>query len=331
MGLRTYVIRRIIYSLLILLIFLTINFLIFNAMPGDPLQKYSESVEGKMTEAEFQELRKYFGLDLSLQERYVVYLKNMLNFDFGRSRETGIAVVQSVSERLGNTLLLMGMSAVFSIAIGTLLGVLLAYKRGTKLETGAVTTVLTLSALPVFWIGWLIIYFFAVQLHLFQIGGTYPNWWAGGNTPVNPLEYIAGRLYVLTLPVLTLFVFNFDGWMLLTRACVIETITEDYVVTARAKGLKERTILLKHVLKPASLPLVTTMAMTFAFLWNGAIITETLFAYHGMGMWIFAAIYSKDLPAMYTIFYISGLLVIIANFVVDLVYGVIDPRIKVGG
>jgi len=330
MGLRQYILKRIMYSVILLFAFLTVNFGIFHAMPGDPLQKYAESVEAKMTEQEYMELRKYFGLDQSLQERYVLYIKNTLTFNFGKSRETGISVVESISERLGNTLLLMGLAAFLSISVGTLLGTLLAYKRGSRLETGVVTSALTLSALPVFWIGWLILYFFAVQLGWFQVGGTYPKWWAGGNMPTNPLMYIGGRLWAITLPILTLFIFNFDGWMLLTRACVLGTITDDYVVTARAKGLKERTVLLKHVLKPASLPLITAVALTFAFLWNGAIITETLFAYNGMGMWIWAAIYSKDIPAMYVIFFISGLLVIIANFAVDLVYGLIDPRIKVG-
>jgi len=294
------------------------------------MAQYTQGLELKLGEEDIQRIRELFGLDVPMHERYLLYIKNMATWNFGRTRETGIPITEEVSLRLGNTLFLMGTAAVISISIGTLFGTFLAYKRGTIIDTGGVTGALVLGALPVFWIGLLILWFFAVNLRLFPVGGAYPKWWAGGFTPTNPLVYIAGRLWCIVLPVMTLVVFTADGWTLLTRACVLQTITEDYVVTARAKGLKERKVLLKHVLKPASLPLVTSMALTFAGLFSGALITETVFSYEGMGKWILQGIYNTDLPILYTFFYISALLVIIANFLVDLVYGLIDPRIKVG-
>jgi len=135
---------------------------------------------------------------------------------------------------------------------------------------------------------------------------------------------------MITLPAITLFIFLFGGWILLSRATVLETITEDYVTTARAKGLPERTVLFKHVLKNASLPLITSAALTFGFLISGAIITETVFSYGGMGLLVWKAIQTTDIPSMQAFFYVIALLVIVANFVADLLYGVIDPRIKYG-
>jgi len=206
-----------------------------------------------------------------------------------------------------------------------------AYKRGSKLDTGLVTASLSTYSIPIFWIGWLMISFFAIQLGWFQPGGLEPKAWAlPGGRPTTILGWIAGRLYMITLPAITLFIFLFGGWVLLTRACVLETITEDYVTTARAKGLRERTILLKHVLKNASLPLITSVALTIGFLIGGAMITETVFSYGGMGLLTYAAIFRTDIPIMQAVFYVTALLVIVANFVADLLYGVIDPRIKYG-
>jgi len=330
MGLRTYLVKRVVYSAAVLVLIMSVNFAIFSLMPGDPMARYTSLLEFKLSKAEIQKIRDMYGLDVPMHERYILYIKNMVTWNFGKARETGIPIAEEVMARLGNTLMLMGIAALFSISIGTLLGTLYAYKRGTSVDTVGVTGSLLLGSLPIFWIGILILWFFAVYLHAFPIAGATPMAWAGGFTPTNPLEYIAGRLWCLTLPVITLFIFNVDGWSLLTRACVLQTITEDYVITARAKGLKERKVLLKHVLKPASLPLITAMAMTFAGLFAGAIITETVFSYEGMGRWIFQSIMVTDLPILYSIFYVSALLVIIANFMVDIFYGFVDPRIKVG-
>jgi len=331
MALKGYIVKRIIYSFMTLFAVMSVNFAIFNLMPGDPMALYASNLERThITDEELALIRATFGLDIPMQERYLLYIKNSLSWNFGRARETGIPIVQEVLNRLGNTLILMGTSAAISISLGTLIGTFIAYKRGTKIDTGAVTGALVLGSLPVFWIGLLILWFFAVSLKWFPLGGDSPMWWAGGKIPTNPFEYIAGRILCLVLPVMTLVVFAVDGWTLLTRACVLQTITEDYVITARAKGLKETKVLLKHVLKPASLPLVTAMALTFAGLFSGALITETVFSYEGMGRYIISAIASTDLPILYSIFYISAVLVIVANFMVDLVYGLIDPRIKVG-
>jgi len=328
-GLKTYIVKRTLYSLVLIWAVMTVNFVIFVMMPGDPIARYVKSQTEGVTLEEIQQLRELFGLELPLHERYFLYIKNMLTWNFGKSRFTQSLISEEISIRLGNTLLLMGVAEFLTVILGTLLGVVIAAKRGGTLDTGLVSASLVTYSLPVFWLGWLIILLFSMTLGWFPLGGIYPREWMS-NPPTNIIQIIHGRILHIALPVFTLVIFNVGGWLLLTRACVLEAITEDYVVTARAKGLKSRTVLLKHVLRAAMLPIVTSMALTFAGLWSGAIITETVFAYEGMGRWIWSAISLQDIPIMYVIFYISALTTIIANFMVDLVYGIIDPRIKVG-
>jgi len=331
MGLKSYIAKRLVYMIILIFLVASANFVLFNLMPGTTLDKYITSAVagGEMTTERLEALKKAFGLDQPLHERYVLYIRNMLTWNFGYSYESRGSVQEEIFRVLPNTLLLMGISEIGAMIVGILLGVIAAYKRGSTLDTTLVTVSLATYSIPVFWIGWLILSFFAINLGWFEVGRITPQSWAV-NPPDTILEYIAGRLYMIVLPSLTLFLFLFGGWILLTRATVLETITEDYVLTARAKGLPERTVLFKHVLKNAALPLVTSIALTFGFLISGAIITETVFSYGGMGMLVWRAIQTTDVPVLQAFFFVVALLVIISNFIADLIYGVIDPRIKYG-
>ncbi|UCD96731.1 MAG: ABC transporter permease [Candidatus Bathyarchaeota archaeon] len=330
MGLKAYIARRIVYMIILIFLVATVNFLLFNLMPGTTLSKYVAQLGGvAMTEERLQQLKESYGLDQPIHVRYLLYIRNMVTWNFGYSYETRNYVQDDILMVLPNTLILMGISELGAMLVGILLGVIAAYKRGSSLDTFLITTSLATYSVPVFWIGWLVLSAFALNLGWFPVGGIVPQSWAF-NPPSSMLEYISGRLYMLTLPAFTLFIFLFGGWILLTRATVLETITEDYVTTARAKGLPERTVLFKHVLKNASLPLITSAALTFGFLISGAIITETVFSYGGMGLMIWAAIATTDVPVMQAFFFVIALLVVVANFVADMLYGVIDPRIKYG-
>lgn len=329
MGLKAYIAKRIVYMLILIWAVITVNFLIFSMLPGNPMEAYVSSLK-KLDEERYNQLKAHFGLDKPLHEQYLISLKNLLTFNLGISFRSGRPVAAEIFQRrLPNTLLLMGVSTVISIIVGMLIGVIVAYKRGSLLDTGAVTLSLTTYSVPIFFIGWIMIFAFAIQLQWFPTGGTVPTAW-GRAPPGNIMEVILGRLNHIALPAFTLFLFGFGGWILLTRACILEAITEDYVLTARAKGLKERTVLYKHVLKNASLPLVTNVALSFAFMLSGAIITETLFSYDGMGLLTWKALTPPDLPVLQGIFYVLGLCVIAANFVADLMYGILDPRVKYG-
>lgn len=329
MALKSYIAKRLVYMILLIFLVASVNFLLFNLMPGSPLDKYVQDLRGKMTEERFEELKAIYGLDKPLHERYILYVTNMFTWNFGYSYESRDYVQNDIIMVLPNTLLLMGVAEIGAMIIGILLGVIAAYKRGSSLDTFLVTASLGTYSVPVFWIGWLMLSFFALYLGWFEVGRVEPQIWAI-HPPSSIIEYVAGRLYMIALPAITLFVFLFGGWVLLTRATVLETITEDYVTTARAKGLPERTVLFKHVLKNASLPLITSVALTFGFLISGAIITETVFSYGGMGLLLWNAIQRNDIPVMQAFFFVMALLVIVANFLADILYGVIDPRIKYG-
>jgi ABC-type dipeptide/oligopeptide/nickel transport system permease component len=339
MGLRGFIIKRTIYSFILLLFVLAINFIIFIIMPGNPIEVLAAS--GRLRPGQSDEIMKLWGLADPLPIRFGKYLVNMLTWNFGYSLNTQTPVAFEMSGRLENTLLLVGTSTVLAIIIGILLGVLAAYKRGGLYDSASVVVSLTTYALPSFWMGMMALLIFSFTLHWFPSAGSVPAVWAqkwptplwsgvvlGTQVSIPGLAEIEGRLYHLFLPCMVLTLFSYGGFLLLTRATMLETLSEDYVVTARAKGLSERTVLFKHALKNASLPIITDVALAFGFILTGAIITEQVFTYPGLGQWIFEAISNEDYPVMQAIFYVIALCVIIANFAADLAYGMVDPRIK---
>lgn len=314
---------------MILIFFIaTVNFVIFILMPGDPTAVLASSARLKSQE-QVEIVRKLYGLDEPLYVRYVKYLQNMVTFNFGFSYYNGRLITEELNRRLTNTILLVGLSTIFAIIIGILLGVIAAARRGKIFDSLSVTASLITYSLPSFWMGMIFLLIFSSWLGWFPMGGIVPAEWAQ-NPPANIFEEILGRAHHLFLPVLTLVLFQYGGYLLLTRAVMLETLTEDYIVTAKAKGVKERVILFKHALKNASLPLITNMALSFGFMLSGAIITEQVFSYPGLGLWLWNAIAFVDYPVLQAMFYIIALCVIIANFIADLLYGVIDPRIRYG-
>jgi len=313
-----------IYSFLLILFVLTLNFIIFELMPGDPTQFFAAT--GKLTKDQMLEIQKMYGLSEDPLTRYVKYIYNMLTFRFGYSYFSKRPVIQDVMIRLPNTFLLVGVSTIFAIIIGVILGVYAAANRGKKFDTASVIISLLFYSFPSFWIGMLLILIFHYYLGWFPGAGSFPREWL--LNPPDPLTLIAGRIHHLVLPLVTLTLFMYGGYLLLTRACMLEVLTEDYIITARAKGLKERTVLFRHALKNASLPLITSAALSFGFLLTGAMITEQVFTYPGMGQWLYQSITYADYPVLQAVFYLIALCVIAANFIADLLYGVIDPRIK---
>jgi len=348
MGLRSYLFRRTMYSIFLVFFVVTINFVIFQLMPGNPIETFVGGLRIK-NQAMIPEILALYGFDQPVHVRYMKYLNNMFTFQFGVSFFSGNYIAGEIGERLGNTLLLMGLVELFSVSIGVTLGVIAAHKRGGLYDSFSVVTSLTTFSLPSFWMGMVLLLIFYSSLGWFPGAGIYPRDWAilfrdtGGLPPrillgnifgtqlaIPSLLEISGRLWHLFLPTLTLTLFSYGGYLLLTRATMLETLTEDYVVTARAKGVKERTVLFKHALKNASLPIITSAALTFGFILQGAIISEQVFTYPGLGKWIWDSISFNDYPAMQAIFFLTALCVILANFVADLLYGVVDPRIKYG-
>ncbi len=333
MTLRAFLARRILYTIVLVFFVIILNFLIFEAMPGVSGQLYSVlGQRNRLGPDEYNRIVEIYGLNKTYSERFVLYARNLLTFEFGYSYQYHRPVLDEIlsSGRLVNTLVLLGASTVLSIVIGIFLGVLVSKRRGSNLDNFWVTASLTTYSLPTFFMGILLIFIFALTLNWFPPGNVIPVQWTRADNPVLPaiwMQYLI-RAQHLFLPALTLTLFSYGGFLLLTRATMLETLSEDYILTARAKGLSERVILYKHAFKNASLPLVTAGALAFGSILSGAIITETVFNWAGLGRWLFDAVLFKDFPVMQAMFYIIALSVIVANFISDIIYGIIDPRIR---
>lgn len=347
MGLRSYVLKRIVYSLILILIVIALNFFIFFAMPGDP---YALFIPPKTMRPEQEEaIKRFWGYYDPAYVKLLKYYANLLRWDFGRSTRNLEPVGAQMLVRIPWTLMLVGGSTILAILFGVLLGVFVAHRRGGMFDTSMVTLSLIVGALPTFWMGLIFLLIFARGLGWFPLGGPSPAAWGTTGYPTfltvntqnfpnvgfvfnasNFVECARGYISHAFLPVMTLTFFQYGGFLLLTRATMVEALTEDYIVTARAKGLTERKVLFKHALKNASLPIITSVALSFGFILSGAIITETVFSWPGLGTWIWDAIQTTNYPVLMADFYVIALCTIISIFVADLLYGVVDPRIHYG-
>jgi peptide/nickel transport system permease protein len=301
-------------------------------MPGKVGALYSCLGQPRISPAYCEKMLKLFGYNQSYWVRLEHYAQAMLTFQFGYSYASNQEVTYQMisSGKLANTLLLLGTSTAMAIILGTVLGIVTARKRGSKLDSFWVTTSLTTFSLQTFFMGILLIFIFAIALGWFPSGGTQPYSWNNLSVNLRPplIEQIVVRLQYLFLPALTLTLFSYGGFLLLTRATMMEALSEEYILTARAKGLGERAVLFKHAFKNASLPIITSSALAFGGILSGAIITETIFNWDGLGRWLFDSIGYKDFPVMQAMFYIIALSVIAANFISDILYGIVDPRIR---
>jgi ABC-type dipeptide/oligopeptide/nickel transport system permease component len=356
MGFRSFLVKRVAIAVIMLFVVLSINYALFFVMPGDPASLFINPLRGSSEgRQEFlNRLRARWGFDQPPEQRFLLYLKNMLSWSFGDSLISGQSISSEMLLRLWGTIELMGGSTILGILIGVSLGVLVAYKRGGKFDSGMVTVSLITYSLPVFWMGLVLILIFTVNLGWFESAGAFPYDWGlpgrwpvaytvsaangtqwNGNTVMSinlqgTITLLSGYVSHLMLPLITLTLFTYGGYLLLTRATMIEALTEDYISTARAKGVPERSVIFRHALKNASLPLITSVALAFGFMISGAIITEGVFSWPGMGRWIFQAVTFNDYSVLQAAFYIIAVLVILANIIADVLYGIIDPRIKYG-
>jgi peptide/nickel transport system permease protein len=326
MGLREYTIKRIAYSIILVFVVITINFAIF--MSGDPMRTMA-GARSLRDPAKIEEVKRRFGLLDPIPIRYLKYLQNVLTLQFGYSYRTGGAISGEISVRLVNTLVLTLTAELIAVLIGLVLGVIAANKRGGLADTVFSSLSVVTNGLPVFWIGMILLLIFSYTLGWFPSGHSFPlEWSLPGRWPSNLLTELLVRLWYLVLPAFTLVILSVGSYSLLTRASMLEVLSEDFLTTLKAKGLSSRNILFKHALKNASLPVLTEAAIAFGFTLSGAIITETIFTYPGMGMWTWDSIVAWDYPALQAIFYLVSLCVILANFFMDMVYGIIDPRIR---
>jgi len=327
MGLRKYIVKRGIDTSITFFIIIVLNFLLPRLMPGDPVSRLIGTRIQMSTEERIALLKRY-GLDKPLHEQFIVYLKGLLRGDLGVSLSRyPTPVTEVLMYGLPWTILLVGTSTILAIIIGTLLGIISGWKRGEKFDVTNLAVALATYSTPVFWIGMLLIFFFAIKLHIFPVAGAFsPEYVAPGFS----LPYIIDVLRHMVLPIIALTLILYGGQYLIVRNSIIETLAEDYILTARAKGLDDRAIMFKHAARNALLPAVSYAAIEIGLIVAGAVLTETVFSWPGIGTIIYGAVLDRDYPVIQGAFFIIAISVLLANFIADIVYGYLDPRIRYG-
>lgn len=308
--------RRLFGIAAVLAIMSIVIYMLIGLMPGDPIDIMVAS-NPNLTPADGARLKKIYGLDLPLWERYANWLCSALSGDFGYSRTYNRPVMEILLPRLGNTVILLGLSSLLAIIIAIPLGVIAATRPQSLLDNAINLFCFAGISVPPFWLALVFILLFAVSLGWLPAGGM-------GDTGSG----LFSRLEYLVLPVVTLTVASLASYTRFARAAMIEVLRQDYIRTARAKGLRERRTVFGHGLRNAMLPLTTIIALDFGSLFSGALITETMFSYLGMGKLIYDSILGNDFNLALVGLLLATCVVLIGNFLADIAYAALDPRIS---
>src|SRR5450631_3819205 len=311
-----FIARRLLYLLPVLFAVSLLTFLIASLLPGDLAYVI---LGDQATPENVEALRHDMGLDQPIWWRYLGLIGHVLQGDFGRSFRTGQTVLQAVVDRLPVSIELMLLAEIMGLVIGVPLAIVCAARAGGAFDRIVTGTAFGMLSVPTFLSAILLIYLFAVELHLLPATGYVPL----SEDPV-------GNLRFFVLPALTLALAEWPGIMRVLRSDMIATLQEDYIALAKAKGLKPSRILLVHALKPSSLTLVTITGINIGRLIGGALIVETIFALPGIGRLLIGAIFTRDLIILQGVVLLVGAGFVMVNFIVDLLYAVLDPRIRHG-
>ncbi len=315
-----YIIRRLLQAIPLLLLVSIFMFLLIHALPGGPEQVIFNphlSPEGRAA------LRTRFGLDDPLPIQYLKWLKNVVTGDFGASFATNQPVSQILSERFPNTLELFGLALLLALVFAILLGVIAAIRQNTVTDYILTTISYFGIAMPAFLLGIFLQDIFAVQLKLLPVSGTSTS-----GLTFDPFNGFLDAFLHLILPVLTLSILFIAGWSRYMRSSMIDVVKQDYIRTARAKGVGTSSILARHALRNAVIPLITVVAIDFGSVAGGAVLTEGIFAWPGMGSLFLDSLDKRDFPVLLAILILSAILVIAFNLIADILYAVMDPRIR---
>ncbi|GCE28501.1 peptide ABC transporter permease [Dictyobacter alpinus] len=325
-----YLLRRISFYIVTAWVSLTINFFLPRMVPGDPAQAIMARLRDKNPSPEMlQALEVQFGISHDpLWLQYFQYIGNLFHGNLGVSTNyfpTPVATI--IAQRMPWTLLLGLITLVISFILGTLLGVLNAWKRGTNFDTIITPMMMMLSGVPYFWLAFVCLYVLGFTYNLFPLNGGYDE----GVVPGLDLDFILSALSHAILPALTIIVSSLAGWMLTMRNAMITTLSEDYILMARAKGISRGRIMIRYAARNAILPSITSFALSLGFIVSGQLLTETVFSYPGIGYAFIQAIGNKDYALMQGVFLILSLAVLAANLLADLMYAVFDPRVRMEG
>lgn len=303
-----YLLRRLVQAIPTLLGVAILMFLFVRALPGDPARLYAGL---DATATEVAAVRERFGLDRSVPEQFGLYLGSLLRGELGRSFRSDRPITELLERHFRATLALSLIAIALAMIVGVALGVIAAVRRGSLTDLGVtIGSILGISA-PSFFVGILLIYVFAVQWRLFPVAGSLT--WSG-----------------MVLPAVTLAAGAIGTVARFTRSSLLEVMGEDYVRTARAKGIHPRTVLRKHVLKNALIPVITITGLQFGFLLSGAVIVETVFNFPGLGWLLIQSIEARDYPVIQALMLVFSVQFVLINLLADVLYAAVDPRISYG-
>lgn len=317
-----YGLRRITHAVPTILFIVCLNFALLQLAPGDAADVLAGEA-GSATPEYMAQLRESFGLDKPKYIQLLVYLKQMVSFDLGFSHRYGMPVTDLIVSRLWPTLLLMAPVFIIAVGVGALVGSIAARNLNSWKDSLISTASILAYATPVFWAGLMLIVLLSVKLGWFPVSGMerVPAFQEGA-------ARILDIAHHMVLPVLTLTMFYLALYARLMRASVLEQSSMDYVVTARAKGLTERQIARRHVMRNALLPVVTMAGVQAGAVLGGSVVVETVFAWPGLGLLAYESLFARDLNLLLGIFFVSACLVVAVNLIVDLIYSMLDPRIE---
>ncbi len=322
MALILFVARRLFYAAILVIAVLVLSFLLIRLAPGDPVDTLAGQMGG-MTEAIRADLRAEYGLDRPALSQLGIYLERVAAGNLGYSYFFNLPVLSLILQRLPATLVLVLTALVVAVASGTMLGVL-ASRRPNGLLSQLITVVSVVGySAPVFWTGMLLILLFASAIPILPVSGMTSADISRGWFP-DALDVA----HHLVLPALSLALVYLAQYSRLTRASMLDVLGSDYIRTARAKGLEERTVFLKHAFRNAVLPIITVVGLQFGNLLAGAIVVETVFNWPGLGRLAFDSVLRRDYPTLLGLLFFSSFLVIVANQIVEVCYRLADPRIK---
>ncbi len=319
MGARRYLLSKLLQALATLLFVLTFNFFLFRVLPGDPIGLLARSQ--RLTEADIAEQRATLGLDEPLPRQYVTYVRQTVSGNLGVSLRTARPVWDIIGSRLGPTLLLVGLGTLFASVLGIMIGIKGGWERGSRFDTSTLYGSLVLYSMPEGWLGMLLLITLSGILGWFPAGGFE----SGDATGVARIVDIANHLF---LPVLTLTLGYIGEYAIIMRSSMVDTVNEDFVTIARAKGVPERIVRKHHVVPNAFLPTFTLIFLSLGFVLGGAVVVEAVFSWPGIGLLTYNAIQTLDYPVIQGVFLLSSAAVILCNLVADVLYGYMDPRVR---
>jgi peptide/nickel transport system permease protein len=317
-----YALKRILAAIPLILGLLTVTFFIVHLAPGDPTAIYlTPEIDPKVAD----QLREKFGLNDPVYVQYFKWLWSILHGEFGVSFSMHRPVLEIVSSAIPNTLLLTSLALLFEIVIGIIIGVISAIRKGTWLDNGLTVGALFAYSIPEFWLGLMLISILSLKLGILPSSQMH----SVDSEYLPLLPYVWDTVKHLVLPVFVLGVANSASMARYVRGSMVEVIHQDYIITARAKGLSELSVVWRHALRNALLPVVTIVGLSLPFLFSGAVVVETIFAWPGMGRITVDAIFARDYPLIIANTLLIGILVVMGNLLADLVYGLVDPRIRI--